>query len=189
MKKIVIIGPESTGKSTLSAELSKHFNTLWCPEFAREYLLQNGTQYTLEDLTTIAKGQIAKEDNFTQLVQEHWITSSPKITNTPLLIIDTDMLVMKVWSEFVFNSCDHFILDQIEKRKYDLYLLCNTDLPWTKDELREYPDVETRQKLFLIYKTLLTQQEVPFIEIKGMHQERLATAIDGIHQFLPNIVA
>ena len=189
MKKIVIIGPESTGKSTLCAELAKYFNTLWCPEFAREYLLQNGTQYTLEDLTTIAKGQIAKEDNFTQLVQEHWITSSPKITSTPLLIIDTDMLVMKVWSEFVFNSCDHFILDQIEKRKYDLYLLCNTDLPWTKDELREYPDLETRQTLFLIYKELLMVQKVPFLEIKGMHQERLETAIAGIHQFLPNIVA
>jgi nicotinamide riboside kinase len=99
------------------------------------------------------------------------------------------MLVMKVWSEYVFNSCDQYILDQIKKRKYDLYLLCNTDLPWTKDELREYPDVETRQKLFLIYKTLLTQQELPFIEIKGMHQQRLATAIAGIHQFLPNIVA
>ena len=189
MKKIVIIGPESTGKSTLCAELAKYFNTLWCPEFAREYLLQNGTQYTLEDLTTIAKGQIAKEDNFTQLVQEHWKISSSQITNTPVLLIDTDMLVMKVWSEFVFNSCDHFILDQIEKRKYDLYLLCKTDLPWTKDELREYPDLETRQTLFLIYKELLMVQKVPFLEIKGMHQERLETAIAGIHQFLPNIVA
>jgi nicotinamide riboside kinase len=80
-------------------------------------------------------------------------------------------------------------LHQIEKRKYDLYLLCNTDLPWTKDELREYPDVETRQKLFIIYKSLLIHQNVPFIEIKGMHQQRLETAIAGIQQFLPNIVA
>ena len=189
MKKIVIIGPESTGKSTLCEELAKHFNTLWCPEFAREYLLQNGTHYTVENLTTIAIGQLEKEDNFTQLVEEHWKISSPKVTNTPVLLIDTDMLVMKVWSEFVFNTCDPYIFEQIENRKYDLYLLCNTDLPWTKDELREYPDLETRQTLFSIYKELLLKQKVPFIEIKGMHQERLETAIAGIHQFLPNIVA
>jgi NadR type nicotinamide-nucleotide adenylyltransferase len=189
MKKIVIIGPESTGKSTLCAELAKHFNTLWCPEFAREYLLQNGTHYNVNDLTTIAKGQLAKEDDFTDAVNKHWKSSTPKVTNTPVLFIDTDMLVMKVWSEFVFNLVDPFILHQIEKRKYDLYLLCNTDLPWTKDELREYPDVETRQKLFIIYKSLLIHQNVPFIEIKGMHQQRLETAIAGIQQFLPNIVA
>lgn len=189
MKKIVIIGPESTGKSTLCDELAKHFNTLWCPEFAREYLLQNGTHYTVENLTTIAIGQLEKENNFTQLVEEHWKKSSPQVTKMPVLLIDTDMLVMKVWSEFVFNTCDPFILEQIDNRKYDLYLLCNTDLPWTKDELREYPDLETRQTLFSIYKELLLKQKVPFIEIKGMHQERLETAIAGIHQFLPNIVA
>lgn len=189
MKKIVIIGPESTGKSTLCAELAKHFNTLWCPEFAREYLLQNGTQYTVNDLMIIAKGQLAKEDAFTHTVKEHWKTSTPKVTNTPLLLIDTDMLVMKVWSEYVFNTCDPFITEQIALRTYDLYLLCNTDLPWTKDELREYPDVETRQALFLRYKKLLTAQKVPFVEIKGKDSKRLDIAIAGIHQFLPNIVA
>jgi NadR type nicotinamide-nucleotide adenylyltransferase len=189
MKKIVIIGPESTGKSTLCAELATHFNTLWCPEFAREYLLQNGTHYNVNDLTIIAKGQLAKEDDFTGAVNEHWKSSIAKVTNTPVLFIDTDMLVMKVWSEFVFNTCDPFIKEQIELRTYDLYLLCNTDLPWTKDELREYPDVEIRQALFLRYKNLLTAQKVPFVEIKGIQSKRLEAAIAGIHQFLPNIVA
>jgi nicotinamide riboside kinase len=91
---------------------------------------------------------------------------------------------MKVWCEFVFENCHHFILDQIVERKYDLYLLCNIDLPWVKDDLREYPDLETRRKLYLIYKDLMVNQSVPWMEIKGDYNERLAKAITGIDSLL-----
>ncbi|MFZ9660326.1 MAG: AAA family ATPase [Chitinophagaceae bacterium] len=175
MKKIVIIGPESTGKSTICKELAKHFDTLWCPEFAREYLMQHGTNYNYTDLLTIAKGQIELEDTYTKKCTEQ---------NKNLLFIDTDMYVMKVWSEFVFSACHHFILDQIVARKYDLYLLCNTDLPWTKDELREYPDLETRNQLYCIYKDILVNQNTPWLEIKGVNRERTEHAIDMVSDWL-----
>lgn len=173
-KKIVVIGPESTGKSTLCQHLAEHYNTLWCPEYAREYLLKNGTDYSFEDLATIAKGQLALEDKYANI--------KPQASN--YLFLDTNMYVMKVWCEFVFGKCHPFILDEIAKRKYDLYLLCNTDLPWVKDELREYPDLETREKLFSIYKNLLINQHTPWIEIKGDDENRLQIAIDAVDSIL-----
>jgi nicotinamide riboside kinase len=87
---------------------------------------------------------------------------------------------MKVWSEFVFNKCDNRILTQISKRKYDLYLLCNTDLPWVKDNLREYPDLESREKLFHHYKEQMTEQHVPWAIISGDYEERLAMAVKAV---------
>ena len=178
MKKIVVIGPESTGKSTLCKQLAQHYNGLWCPEFAREYLLSNGTAYTYDDLLHIAKGQLALEDEYTRLVQG----LQPGAQNPNLLFIDTDMYVMKVWSEFVFGKCHRFMLDQIVERKYDLYLLCYIDLPWVKDELREYPDPAIRQRLYLIYKDIMANQSVPFTEIKGDYGERLKRAIEAVDQ-------
>lgn len=169
LKKIVVIGPESTGKSTLCEQLAQHYNTEWCPEFAREYLLTNGKEYDYGDLLTIAKGQLAMEDEYSALVHH----SKP-------LFIDTDMYVMKVWCEFVFGKCHRFILDEIVKRKYDLYLLCNVDLPWVKDELREYPDLKTREKLYHIYKDILINQPLPWVEISGNYEQRLQKAIIAV---------
>ena len=175
--KIVVIGPESTGKSTLCESLAQHYNTEWCPEFAREWLLTNGKEYDFDDLLTIAKGQLAMEDEFTSQLKTQ--NSKPKT-----LFIDTDMYVMKVWCEFVFSKCHNFIIDQIVERKYDLYLLCNVDLPWVKDELREYPDLETRLKLYHIYKDIMVNQSVPWIDISGDYDERLQKAISAIDKLL-----
>ena len=176
LKKIVIIGPESTGKSTLCKLLAEHYTTLWCPEFAREYLLVNGPAYDFDDLHTIAKGQIDLENQYELLATE----------NNPngLLFIDTDLYVMKVWSEYVFGKCHQFILDTIVERKYDLYLFCNTDLPWVKDELREYPQEEPRKELYQIYKDLLINQQTPWVDISGDYEDRFKKAIDGIQQFI-----
>ncbi|PZR29537.1 MAG: ATPase [Citrobacter freundii] len=179
LKKIVIIGPESTGKSTLAAQLAEHFETAWCPEFAREFLLSNGKDYTYDDLLTIAKGQLALEDEYTAELEEHSLPLLENGGNIPLFI-DTDMYVLKVWCEFVFGECHRFILDNIVSRKYDLYLLCNVDLPWVKDELREYPDLETRQKLYHIYKDIMVNQSTPWIDISGSYEERLAKAIRAV---------
>lgn len=189
LKKIVITGPESTGKSTLCDQLAEHYNTLWCPEYAREYLLEHGMKYSYEDLLTIAKGQIELEDRFESLVrsQESAVQdrkgekdSELSTVNAQLLFIDTNMYVMKVWCEFVFGKCHQYILDQIAKRKYDLYLLCNIDLPWTHDALREYPDLERRQKLYQMYKDLMANQTVPWIEISGDSQQRFNKAVQSV---------
>lgn len=192
LKKIVIIGPESTGKSTLCKQLAAHYNTLWCPEFAREYLLKHGMNYTFDDLLTIAKEQLALEDKYADEAESRnpiaiasenkrpIHSGAPLTTRRSLLFIDTDMYVMKVWSEFVFDNCHRFILDQIVERKYDLYLLCNVDLPWVRDELREYPDLESRQRLYFIYKDILINQSVPWAEISGGYEERLQKAITAV---------
>jgi NadR type nicotinamide-nucleotide adenylyltransferase len=180
LKKIVVIGPESTGKSTLCAHLADYYNTLWCPEFAREYLLKNGTSYTIEDLITIAKGQLdAVQININALQSQMDQTGIVKP-----LIIDTDMYVIKVWAEYVFGTCPTFILDEINKQNYDLYLLCKPDIPWVKDELREYPDEKPRQELFQMYKDLLINQQTPWVEISGGFEARNQKAVAAIDAIL-----
>ena len=190
LKKIVTIGPESTGKSSLCAQLAERYNTLWCPEYAREYLTLHGMNYTYEDLLTIAKAQVELEEKYTQLAIDnrqsvnHDAYHSPFTTHHSLLFIDTDMYVMKVWCEFVFGKCHQFILDQIAKSRYDLYLLCGIDLPWTHDELREYPDEAPRQKLYEMYKNIMQNQFVPWVEINGNYEQRIRKAINAVDSIL-----
>jgi NadR type nicotinamide-nucleotide adenylyltransferase len=187
IKKIVIVGPESTGKSTLCRQLATHYHSIWCPEYAREYLLKNGTNYSYDNLLEIAKGQIALEEKATeQLAKElkQEVNNQGSAQSKSYLFIDTDMYVMKVWCEFVFGKCHTWILDRIVERHYDLYLLCKPDLPWVKDELREYPDETTRIRLYHHYRELLTQQNVPWVEIKGLEEERLKKAIEVVEKYL-----
>lgn len=207
--RVVVIGPESTGKSTLCQQLAEHFNTLWCPEYAREYLLTHGITYSYDDLLTIAKGQVALEEEYEARVKAERLTLKPgeagngepadvkdnKLTtgvhalhpaskDRGLLFIDTDMYVMKVWSEYVFGKCELFILEEIARREYDLYLLCNPDLPWEPDVLREHPDEASRRELYRIYKNLMLHQGTPFVEITGNYSERLHTAIQAVNVLL-----
>ena len=183
LKKVVILGPESTGKSTLCEQLAQHYDTMWCPEFAREYLLTNGKKYSYDDLLVIARGQLALEDEYSHMLENQSVPLLENGGHIPLFI-DTDMYVMKVWCEFAFGQCHPFILDQIVNRKYDLYLLCNTDLPWAQDELREYPDLETRKTLYRIYKDILMNQPVPWVEISGDYDNRLKRAIQAVDGLL-----
>lgn len=185
LKKIVIIGPESTGKSTLCEQLAAHYKTIWCAEYAREYLLKHGTDYSFDDLLTIAKGQLALEDtSVSSIVNGEWSmlqdSDSPLTTDHSAVFIDTDMYVMKVWCEYVFGKCHQFILDEIAARKYDLYLLCNIDLPWVADELREYPNEEPRKELYQIYKDIMINQQTPWVDISGNYEERLGKAIRAV---------
>lgn len=171
--KIVVIGPESTGKSTLCERLANHFHTEWCKEYAREFLLQRGTNYSYDDLLEVAQGQLKAEDRFLQQFSSE---------QQSIAFIDTDMYVMKVWCEFVFGKCHPFILQEIIHRSYDGYLLCKPDLPWVKDELREYPDLRTRELLFHHYKDLLVNQSTPWFEVNGNDPERTSRAIEWVEQ-------
>jgi len=198
VKKIVVIGPESTGKSTLCTLLAEHYKTLWCPEYAREYLLANGTNYKYKDLLIIAKGQIDLEDEYLKRLsivhrpslvsRQSLVVSGQSYAKSasppPLIFVDTDMYVMKVWCEYVFNQCHPFILEKIVERKYDLYLLCNIDLPWIKDELREYPDLKSRKELYEIYEDILINQTVPWTSVSGNYKQRLNIAVKTVDALL-----
>jgi NadR type nicotinamide-nucleotide adenylyltransferase len=172
LKKIVVIGPESTGKSTLSQQLAEHYDTVWVPEYARQFLLERGPRYNYDDLLFIAKSQLELEDKIVPFARNG------------LLFIDTNMYVMEVWCEFVFGRCHSYILDELSARLYDLYLLCNIDLPWVKDELREYPDLETRLRLFKLYEKKMQNQQVPWIEISGNYEQRLTLAINAVDKLI-----
>jgi NadR type nicotinamide-nucleotide adenylyltransferase len=173
MKTVVIIGPESTGKSTLCAQLAEHYKTTWCPEFAREYLKETNGEYNYGDLLNIAHGQLQLEDTMRLEAKNNYY------------FIDTDMYVMKVWCEVVFESCHAWILKQIAARKYDLYFLCDVDLPWVEDELREYPDLQIRKRLFKMYKDLLINQKTKWSVISGTDAQRLQMAVSIIDTLFP----
>ncbi len=191
IKKVVVLGPESTGKSTLCAELADHYKTNWVKEYAREYLLENGTNYTFDNLLDIAKGQLKLEEAGIDEAERKIVADNKESTgiiptdaeNSQLIFIDTNMYVLKVWCEFVFGKCHNWILNQVVERKYDLYLLCDIDLPWVKDELREYPDLPTRHQLYLHYKDIMVNQSIPWANIRGNDGERLQNAIDAIDSF------
>ena len=135
VKHIVITGPESSGKTTLTKAIAKALNTDYTEEYAREYLNSN-TSYKQEDLLMIAQGQLQKE----------------RANANPIAIHDTDLITIKIWSEYKYNQCDPWILEQIEqqKSKNRIYLLCKPDIPWEADPLRENPS--NRAELFKIYK-------------------------------------
>jgi len=168
LRKIVVTGPESTGKSTLSKALAAHFDTVWVEEYAREYLEKISRPYNQSDLLTIAKGQIAAED-----------AGSLHARNN-LLICDTDLQVIKVWSEHRFHDCHDYILQEIATRRYDHYLLCAIDLPWEYDPQREYPTLEERQYFFDIYQDIVQQSGTPWTLISGNMEERLHKSIEAI---------
>ena len=166
-KKVVVIGPESTGKSTLSKALAAAIDTLWVPEYARAYLEQLNRPYTEEDLVTIAKGQVASEDDLYSKANK-------------LLICDTDLNVVKVWSEHKYGRCNSYVKEQIATRKYDLYLLTSIDTAWEYDPLREHPDEAMRRHFYNIYQNIVANSGVPWASIEGNEQQRLERALKAI---------
>lgn len=168
IRKIAITGPESTGKSMLSEQLAVHFQTAWVPEYAREYLEHLGKPYEEKDILLIAQGQLSSE--------EQKITQASRF-----LFCDTELLVTKIWSEVKYGRCNPWILEAIEAHPYDLYLLCDVDLPWQYDPLREHPD--QRQYLFDLYYNELKNRQYPFAVVRGTGPDRLANAVKIIENF------
>jgi len=169
--KVVLFGPESTGKTTLSEQLARHYNTVWVPEYAREYLQNkwNNERKTCEpdDLLPIAEGQMKLEN-----------TLSKKASK--ILICDTDLLETMVYSEaYYLGYCDPTLEKHALKNSYDLYLLTYIDIPWEKDDLRDKP--AERERMFQYFKDTLERHKRNFIILKGSKKARLATAIAAIN--------
>jgi len=164
-KRIAITGPESTGKSTLSARLANHYQTVWVPEYARGYLAQLNRPYTIDDILMIAKGQAKSEKTLLKKTGQ-------------ILFSDTELIVTKVWSEHAFGICPAWILRGIEQQRYDLYLLAGIDIPWQPDPQREHPHL--REYFYQLYRQELQERNLNFVEIWGNESERLNKAIEAV---------
>jgi len=178
--KIVLFGPESTGKTTISKQLARHYNTVWVPEFARGYLQDkwNNERRTCEhhDLMPIAIGQMKLENELAAKADK-------------VLICDTDLLETKVYSEEYYGG---FVDEDLEiaakENSYDLYLLTYIDTPWEEDDLRDRP--ELRLEMFNAFENALKKHKRPYILLKGDKKIRLTKAIntiDAILKTIPNL--
>ena len=172
--KVVLFGPESTGKTTLAKELATYYKTNWVPEYAREYLQNkwDNEQKTCEfhDLLPIAVGQMNLENKLS-------------LTANKILFCDTDLLETKVYSETYYNgSCDTLIEKYALQNSYDLYLLTNIDIPWQADDLRDRPN--QREIMFNYFKKTLEKYNKNFITLSGNKKTRLVTAVKEVDKLI-----
>lgn len=163
VEKIAIVGGESTGKSTLCAQLAEQFETVWVPEYARLYLEQLERTYEYDDLRLMALGQIASENKLLPLANR-------------FLFCDTDMHVFKVWSEHKYGKVDDIILQMLDEVHYDAYILTSPDFPWQPDPLREHEEETWRLYFFEKYCAAIRQKAKPYCIVTGTETERLMQA-------------
>ena len=149
--KIALTGPESSGKTTMAKWISEHFSCQMIEEYAREFLSENHN-YSIEDLNTIAIEQFKR--NCTQIP----------------IVVDTEMLVMKIWCEEKYQHCTKEIEQLLNEQEMDHYFLCSPDIPWEEDPLRENP--KDRNRLFTLYENNLVEKGWPYSILKGSMEER-----------------
>lgn len=169
MIRVGIIGPESTGKTALAQKLAEAYKTLWVPEYAREYLTNLDRPYVQTDLLEIAQGQIDS------------VKAARKKANR-VLFIDTDLNVIKVWSDYKYGNCDPWIIQKLQMNVCDVYLLTYHDIPYEDDPLRENPD--DRDVLFEMYEKLVNNRNLSYMVMKGPLEERVKTAKSYINRLL-----
>ncbi len=169
IKKVAVIGPECTGKTDLSRFLASHFKTEWVQEYARAYLDKLNRPYDQSDLLKIAHGQLRLEDE--------WSQGAKKV-----LICDTNLIVIKVWSEDKFGNCDAEILKRMHERHYDLYLLTDIDVPWEEDPQREHP--KRREHFLKVYQDEAAASKIPTVVISGPREQRRKSAIGAVDKIL-----
>lgn len=165
MLKVLITGPESSGKTQLAQSLARRFQSPWVPEFARTYLAALEGTYQEEDLLHILNGQL-------RLQQQHH--------TSPFLFCDTGPEVIYIWSKVKYGRADPYIRQSLRKYRYDLNLLCYPDLNWEPDPLREAPDPESRLRLFQAYEELFRQEDVAYTIVEGQGEQRKAVAFQAV---------
>ena len=167
--KIAIVGPESTGKSTMSAFLAEHYHTVWVPEYAREYCEKLTEPPTWQDEINMFYGQLALEQEYL-----------PKANK--ILICDTTFITVKIWSDQMFGHSPQEVLDELPKRSYDLYLLLDIDLPWEDDPLRDFPNM--REHFMEVWHKELQDLNANYAKISGTGQNRYESAVKAVNEFL-----
>jgi len=161
IKKVAILGPESTGKTTLAKDLAEVFQTAWVPEYAREFVEKLERPYNFGDVVFMAKEQVRREKDFLK-------------NAVNFIFYDTELIIFKIWFKEVYNQIPDWIDQAIEHSKIDLYLLCYPDLEWENDPVRENPD--KRLYLFNLYRKELEQINANYFVIKGFGEVRLNNA-------------
>lgn len=169
IKKIAIVGPESTGKSTMSIALAKHYNVAWVPEYARYYCAALKQDCTLQDEINMFHGQIALEE------------SVLAIAETNFIICDTTFLTVKIWSDEMLGETPQIVLDALKTRSYDFYILLDIDLPWQEDPLRDFPHM--REHFMNVWHKELKALNANYVVVGGI-ESRLQNVIAAIDRHL-----
>lgn len=167
--KIAVVGPESTGKSTISKQLADHYQTLWVPEYARAYCEKLTAPCTWEDEINMFKGQLELEAELAAKANK-------------LLICDTTFITVKIWSDHIFGKSPQEVLDKLPHHSYDFYLLMDIDIPWEDDPLRDFPHL--REHFLAVWHTELKSLNANYTLISGSSEVRLQNAISSIDSFL-----
>ena len=174
IKRIVVFGTESTGKTTLAQKLAVHFGEPWAPEFVREFWDLKGGIITAEDLGTIALGQVANEDRAVARARR-------------VVFCDTELLTCTLWDDWLFpGACPLWVREEAERRARGvvLWLLCDTDIPWAPDPQRSFPDAPSRERGRKLWRETLELRTLPFVEIRGDGAARERTAIAAVEKIL-----
>ncbi|MCX2478627.1 ATP-binding protein [Pedobacter sp. MC2016-15] len=169
IRKIAIVGPESTGKSTITKLLAKHYQTLWVAEFARYYCAALTGPCTMQDEINMFHGQVALEESVLAMTENDFI------------FCDTTFLTVKIWSDEMLGETPEIVLDALRERTYDLYLLLDIDLPWEEDPLRDFPHM--REHFMNIWYKELQNLGANYVLIGGI-EDRLQNAIAAVDAFL-----
>ena len=169
IKKIAIVGPESTGKSTLSTGLAKHYKVPWVPEYARYYCGALTANCTLQDEINMFHGQVALEEAVLATTESNFI------------ICDTTFVTVKIWSDEMLGETPQIVLDALANHGYDFYLLLAIDLPWQEDPLRDFPHM--REHFMEIWHKELKALKANYVVVSGI-ENRLKNAINAIDNFL-----
>ena len=168
-RRVVVFGPESTGKSTLAERLARHYGTVWVPEYARGYLDPKGGKCEQGDIAAIARGQAASEDELARQANR-------------VLICDTDTVTTTIWSEVYYGGVEPWIRDLARERRHDLYLLCDIDVPWVDDTQRDMP--QRREEFRDRCRAALEAHGRPYVWIRGDWETRFRTAVAAIDPLL-----
>ena len=170
MYKIAILGPESTGKSELAKALATYYKGEWVPEYAREYVEKLGRKYNYDDVCHIAAIQLKEIDLFENKTQSDFV------------FFDTELIITKIWFEYCFGEVPQFLTNAMEKPVFDFYLLCDYDLEWIPDPVREHGD--DRAYFFNLYKAEIEKTQRPFSIVSGTGEDRVLNAIKAIENYL-----
>ena len=171
--RVAITGPECTGKSTLAMQLARHFNTRFIPEYAREYIEQLDHPYTFENVAHVAEVQVKQAKEILH-------------TENKIVFFDTYLIITKVWFQVVYGHYPDWINEELKQKTMDLYLLCDTSIPWVADKVRENGG-EMREILYNRYLAELKEYGFNYAIITGTGNQRLNNAIDAVNHFFPDI--